>query len=96
VSAALLASRRTLRIATRASSASSLIRAVIFLRTSVESGGITIRITRPSLCGLKPRSAACSAFSMSLIVPGSNGRTTIWFGSGAPTLASALMGVGEP
>jgi len=36
------------------------------------------------------------AFSMSLIVVGSKGRTTIWLGSGAPTLASALIGVGEP
>jgi len=77
VSAALLPSRRTLRIATLASSASSRIRADIFLRTSAESGGITIRITRPSLCGLSPRSLAWIAFSMSLIVPGSNGRTTI-------------------
>ena len=34
--------------------------------------------------------------AMSLMVPGSKGRTTIWLGSGAPTLASALMGVGDP
>ena len=29
-------------------------------------------------------------------VPGSNGRITICVGSGAPTEASCLMGVGEP
>jgi len=83
-------------MATRASSASSLMRAVIFRRTSVDRAGTVMRITRPSLCGLKPRSAVWIAFSMSLIVPGSKGRTTIWLGSGAPTLASALSGVGEP
>ena len=43
----------------------------ILRRTSVDSGGTFRRITRPSLCGLKPRSLAWMAFSMSLSVPGS-------------------------
>ena len=52
-------------------SASSLIRALIFLRTSVESAGIVMRITRPSFCGARPRLLFTIAFSMSLIVLGS-------------------------
>ena len=57
-SAALLPSRRTLRIATLASSVSSLMRPTSFRRTSVESGGMFRRITRPSFCGLRPRPLA--------------------------------------
>ena len=55
-----------------------------------------MRINRPSFCGFSPRPLACTAFSMSLSVPGSNGRMTICVGSGAPTEAMALIGVGEP
>ena len=54
-----------------ASSASSLTRPTILRRTSVDSGGTFKRISRPSFCGLKPRSLVWIAFSMSLIVPGS-------------------------
>ncbi len=61
-SAALLPSRRTLRTETRASSPISLMRATSLRRTSVESGGTAIRITRPSFDGLKPKSLAGSPF----------------------------------
>ena len=50
------------------SSVNSLIRETIFLRTSVDNGGMLIRTTRPSLCGLNPKSRATIAFSISLIV----------------------------
>ena len=88
--------KRTLRIATLASSLSSLMRPTSLRRISVDKGGTLSRITRPSLMGVKPSPLAWMAFSMSLIVPGSKGRITIWVGSGAPTEASCLIGVGEP
>ena len=70
--------------------------AVSLRRTSVESDGTLIRITRPSFCGLNPRSLARIAFSMSLIVDGSNGRMTICVASGAPTCAIDFSGVDAP
>ena len=85
-----------LRIAILASSHSSLIRATSLWRTSADKGGILIRISLPSLCGLRPRSLARIPFSMSLSVLGSKGLTTSWFGSGALTEAIALIGVGDP
>ena len=62
----------------------SFTRPTILRRTSVNKGGTFKRISRPSFCGLKPRSLVWMAFSMSLNVPGSYGRMTIWLGSGRP------------
>ena len=76
----LLPSRRTLRMATLDSSVSSLIRDTSLRRVSVDRGGIFNRITGHRF-RVNAETLARIAFSISLIVLGSNGRTTIWVGS---------------
>ncbi len=96
VSACLLASRRMLRIDTRASSASSFTRPTSCLRRSVDSGGTFNRITRPSEFGARPTSLDWIALEISLSAPASNGRIRICCGSGTLIVASCFNGVGDP
>ena len=81
-SACLLASRRMFRMATRASSARSLTRLTSFLRCSTESEGTFRRTTLLSELGVRPRSLAWIALTMSPMTVGSNGRIRICCGSG--------------
>jgi hypothetical protein len=52
------------------------------LRRSSVSGGIGMRMTLPSLAGLRPRFELRMAFSMAPISDGSKGCATIIVGSG--------------
>ena len=77
LSADLLASRRMFRIEIRASSARSLTRATSFLRCSTESEGTFRRMTLLSELGVRPRSLAWIALTMSPMAVWSNGRIRI-------------------
>src|SRR5688572_21618454 len=91
-----LASRRTLRTATRASSA---ILATVFtscFRRSSVGVGMTSRMSLPSFTGCTPRSDLMMAFSMADSWAASHGWTTTVRASGVDTEAIWLMGVGVP
>ena len=66
-----LPSRRTLRMAVRCSSSTRFRCLQTSRRRSSVMGGTGTRMSLPSVCGLRPRSAACSAFSISLRMLGS-------------------------
>src|SRR5262245_11495942 len=88
-----LASRRTFRIATRASSASLPTDLASCLRRSSFSGGIVRRMSLPSLAGVRPRSdfwMACSIFFSALWSQGWIVRVRA---SGTEMLATWLSGV---
>src|SRR5712692_1464863 len=89
-------SRRMLRMWTRTSSAIFFACFTSSLRRSSVSGGIGRRMSLPSLVGVRQRSEARIAFSMSLIILGSNGWTVRRRFSGATSVATCLSGVGVP
>src|SRR5437870_6742385 len=89
-------SRRMLRMWTRTSSAIFFACFTSSLRRSSVSGGIGRRMSLPSLVGVRPRSEARIAFSMSLIILASNGWTVRSRFSGAASVATCLRGVGVP
>src|SRR3954469_2828199 len=89
-------SRRTLRIATRPSSARWRTTFTSSLRRSSLSSGIARRISRPSLLGVSPTSDSMIAFSMALIDDWSNGCTVMRRASGTLMVASCLSGVCAP
>src|SRR5437588_126637 len=89
-------SRRMLRLWTRTSSAIFFASFTSSLRRSSVSGGIGRRTSLPSFVGVRPRSEARIAFSMSLIILGSNGWTVRSRFSGAASVATCLRGVGVP
>src|SRR5438132_1418223 len=89
-------SRRMLRMWTRTSSAIFFACFASSLRRSSVSGGIGRRMSLPSFVGVRPRSEARIAFSMSLIILGSNGWTVRSRFSGAASVATCLRGVGVP
>ena len=89
-------SRRILRTATLAVSASwrtTLIRS--FLRSSV-SAGIGTRIMSPETAGLSPRSESRIAFSTTCTIFFSQGWTAMVRASARVTLATWLIGIIEP
>ena len=89
-------SRRTLRTATRASSAILCTsRTISFLRSSV-SWGTGSRMIWPSLLGVRPRSDSMIAFSTAVMMLRSYGCTVSRRGSGALMVASWLSGVRVP
>jgi hypothetical protein len=63
------------------------------LRRSSVRDGIGIRITLPSLAGLRPRSDVRIAFSITAISEGSNGWAMIIEGSGIDNDATWLSGI---
>src|SRR5437879_4839828 len=89
-------SRRMLRMWTLTSSAIFFASFTSSLRRSSVSGGIGRRTSLPSFVGVRPRSEARIAFSMSLIILGSNGWTVRSRFSGAASEATCLRGVGVP
>src|SRR5207247_833857 len=89
-------SRRMLRMWTRTSSAIFFACFASSLRRSSVSGGIGTRWSLQSFVGVRPRSEARIAFSMSLIILGSNGWTVRSRFSGAASEATCLRGVGVP
>ena len=89
-------SRRTLRIATRPSSATPWTTLTISRRRSSVSSGICRRITLPSLLGVRPTSDSWIAFSIAPIEPLSKGVTVSRRASEVATLASCLSGVCAP
>jgi hypothetical protein len=90
------ASRRTLRIATRPSSACLCATFTRFLRRSSVSWGTGMRISLPSFWGLRSRSEARIAFSIAGINEGSQGWSVISVGSVTARLPTWLSGVGVP
>src|SRR2546421_2809159 len=91
-----MASRRRLRTATRAFSASwrtTLISS--FLRSSV-SAGIGTRTVSPEAAGFRPRSESRIAFSIACAIFFSKGVTPMVRASISVTLATWLIGVGVP
>src|SRR5204863_3623581 len=91
-----LASRRTLRTATRASSAILWTFLTSCLRRSSVGVGIVSRMTLPSFTGWMPRSDFMMAFSTSLSCAASHGWIMSVRASGTETEAIWLMGVGLP
>lgn len=91
-----LARRRTLRIATRESSAFALASFTKSRRRSSVRAGSTTRMTLPSLEGFTPRSESRSDFSTAVIELLSNGETRIVRASVTVNDASCCSGVGAP
>src|SRR5450830_693895 len=91
-----LASRRILRTAIFASSASLLTSLTISLRRSSVNGGVGTRIMSPCADGFRPRSASRMAFSMVLAIFFSYGCTPMVRASIRVTLATWVSAVGEP
>ena len=89
-------SRRTLRTATRPSSASRWTSFTRSRRRSSVSAGIGSRITLPSLLGLSPRSLSMIAFSMLFMAVLSNGWMVSRRDSGVAMFAICLSGVEVP
>jgi len=90
------ASRRTLRTAIFAASASLCTTFVNSLRRSSVSGGIGTRIVSPEVAGFKPRSASRIAFSTTGIIFFSHGCTPIVRGSASVTFATCASGIDVP
>jgi len=90
------ASRRTLRMATRAFSASWRTTLIRSRRRSSVSGGIGTRITSPAVAGFSPRSESRMAFSTTGTIFFSQGCTVIVRASASVTLATWFSGIGEP
>ena len=91
-----LASRRTLRTATLASSVYLRATLTSSLRRSSVSGGMLMRMMRPSLTGVRPRSDLRMAFSTTEMPPLSQGWMVMVRLSGTATEAIWEMGVGVP
>src|SRR5471032_1209644 len=91
-----LASRRMLRTAILASSASPLTSLTISLRRSSVSGGVGTRIWSPCDEGFRPRSASRMARSMAAAIFFSNGCTPMVRASIRVTLATCVSAVGAP
>ncbi len=91
-----MTSRRTLRTATRPSSAMWRVILTYSLRRSSVSCGIGSRIILPSLDGVRPRSDSMIARSICLIADGSNGWIVSMRGSGTLIVAMFFSGVGVP
>ena len=91
-----LASRRTLRMATRPSSACLWACLTRVLRRSSVSDGMGMRMSFPSFCGFRSRSEPRMAFSMGWSSLGSQGWMVMRVGSGVARLPTWLRGVGVP
>ena len=89
-------SRRTLRIATRPSSATPWMTLTISRRRSSVISGICRRMTLPSLFGVSPTSDSLIAFSIALERTLVVGRDVSSRASAAATLESWLSGVSVP
>ncbi len=91
-----MASRRRLRTATRAFSASCFTTLISSLRRSSVSSGIGTRTVSPCVAGLSPRSDSRIALSAAWIIFLSKGVTPMVRASSSVTLATWLRGVGVP
>jgi hypothetical protein len=91
-----ITSRRTLRTATRAPSASWRSIFVISRRRSSVSAGIGTRITVPAVMGVSPRSDLKMAFSMACTTFFSHGEMTSVRPSSTAMLATCCSGTSEP
>src|SRR5580658_1070570 len=91
-----MTSRRTLRTATRAFSASWRSTLVISRRRSSVSGGIGMRTTVPAVCGVRPRSDLKMAFSIACTTLFSQGEMTSVRPSSTAMLATCCSGTSEP
>src|SRR6185437_15841721 len=92
----LITSRRTLRTATRAFSASCRSTLVISRRRSSVRAGIGMRITVPAVIGVRPRSDLKMAFSIACTTVFSHGETTSVRPSSMAMLATCCSGTSEP
>src|SRR6185437_1062760 len=91
-----MTSRRTLRTATRAFSASWRRTLVMSRRRSSVSGGIGMRMMVPAVIGFRPRSDLWMAFSMACTTVFSHGATTSVRPSSTEMLATCCRGTSEP
>ena len=91
-----MASRRTLRMATRASSAILATVLTSCLRRSSVGVGMVSRMSLPSFTGVRPRSDFWIAFSITPIWPASHGWIASVRASGVDTEAICWIGVGVP
>jgi len=91
-----MTSRRTLRTATRAFSASCRSTFVISRRRSSVSGGMGMRITVPAVIGVSPRSDLKIAFSIACTTLFSHGEMTSVRPSSTAMLATCCSGTSEP
>jgi hypothetical protein len=91
-----MASRRRLRTATRAFSASCFTTLINSLRRSSVSAGIGTRMVSPELAGFSPRSESRIAFSIGWVIFFSKGVTPMVRASIRITLATCASGVCAP